>query len=265
MGNLRCPVCKKELLENNLGLHCAKGHSFDRASQGYVNLTLGSKQRKSGDDKSMIAARSLFLSQGYYLPLREEIISCLQRISFQSALDMGCGEGYYTHAFSNQFPDSQWTGVDLSIDAIKFAAKQSAKVRYLVANISDLPIQDHSVDLVINIFAPIFTAEIDRILSVGGYALFVLPGENHLLELKKQLYPEVHLNPMPLSTIDGFETVFIQDVDFSFDVKSRADLLALFHMTPYAHRSPKESIVRVETLDTLHIRASFRILCVSKY
>jgi 23S rRNA (guanine745-N1)-methyltransferase len=264
MGKLRCPVCKKELNENTLGLVCAKGHRFDRASSGYVNLTIGSKQRKSGDDKSMIAARSLFLSQGYYLPLREGIIDCLKRIPFQSALDMGCGEGYYTNTLSDSFLDVDWIGVDLSVDAIKFASKQTDKVRYLVANISDLPIQDHSIDLAINIFAPIFTAEIDRILTVGGYALFVLPGEDHLFELKERLYSEVRLNPAPISEMTGYETIFIQDIDFTFDIRSNADLLALLHMTPYVHRSPKENIRLVEKLDTLHVRASFRILCVSK-
>jgi 23S rRNA (guanine745-N1)-methyltransferase len=229
-----------------------------------VNLTTGSKQRKSGDDKTMIAARSLFLSQGYYLPLREGIIACLKRIPFQTALDMGCGEGYYTNSLSDYFLNADWTGVDLSVDAIKFASKQTDRVRYLVASISDLPIQDHSIDLAINIFAPLFTAEIDRILSDGGYALFVLPGEYHLFELKEQLYSEVRLNPAPFSKIVGFDTVFFQDIDFTFDVMSNTDLLALLQMTPYIHRSPKENILHVENLDTLHIRASFRILCVAK-
>ncbi|MGB7595451.1 MAG: methyltransferase domain-containing protein [Erysipelotrichaceae bacterium] len=264
MGNLRCPVCKKELIQNTHSLVCQKGHRFDRASQGYVNLTIGSKQRKSGDDKAMIAARSLFLSQGYYLPLRDKIIACLRTLDFQDALDMGCGEGYYTNLLAKQFPGTSWTGVDLSVDAVKFAAKLNRNVNYLVAGISDLPIQDTSVDLTLNIFAPIFKDEINRVLKDGGHAMFILPGENHLLELKEHLYPEIHLNPAPASSLEGFDTTFIEDLDFLFDVRCNADLKALLHMTPYVHRSPKEGLERVSVMDTMSIRASFRILCVTK-
>jgi len=264
MGNLRCPVCKKELIQNTQSLVCQKGHRFDRASQGYVNLTIGSKQRKSGDDKAMIAARSLFLSQGYYLPLRDKIIACLRTFDFQEALDLGCGEGYYTNILADSFPGTLWTGVDLSVDAVKFAAKQNRNVTYLVAGISDLPIQNQSIDLTLNIFAPIFKDEITRVLHDGGHALFILPREDHLLELKEHLYPVVHLNPPPPASIEGFETSFIEDLDFTFDVRSNADLKALLHMTPYSHRSPKEGLERVSMMDTMSIRASFRILCVTK-
>ena len=264
MGNLRCPVCKNALLQNTQDLICLKGHRFDRASQGYVNLTIGSKQRKSGDDKAMIAARSLFLSQGYYLPLRDKIIASLHTIAFHEAVDLGCGEGYYTNMLAENFPDVLWTGVDLSVDAVKYAAKHKRDVTYLVAGISDLPIQSQSVDLALNIFAPIFADEIDRVLRPGGHAVFVLPGEDHLLELKAQLYPDLRLNPAPFSSITGFETAFIEDFGFVFDVRSNADLKALLHMTPYAHRSPKEGMAHVSLLDAMRIRASFRILCVTK-
>lgn len=264
MGNLRCPVCRKELIQNTHSLVCQKGHRFDRASQGYVNLTIGSKQRRSGDDKAMIAARSLFLSQGYYLSLRDRIIACLRTFDFQEALDLGCGEGYYTNILAQHFPETSWTGVDLSVDAVKFAAKQNRDVTYLVAGISDLPIQDQSVDLTLNIFAPIFKDEISRVLKDGGHAMFILPREEHLLELKEHLYPVIRLNPTPPSSVDGFETAFIEDLDFFFEVRSNADLKALLHMTPYVHRSPKEGLERVSAMETMSIRASFRILCVTK-
>ncbi len=264
MGNLRCPVCKKELIQNTHSLVCMKGHCFDRASQGYVNLTIGSKQRKSGDEKAMIAARSLFLSQGYYLPLHDKIIACLRRLPFRDALDLGCGEGYYTNAMANAFPSTVWTGVDLSVDAVKFACRHNQNVTYLIGGISDLPILAHSIDLTLNIFAPIYKNEILRVLKDSGHAVFVLPGEKHLLELKEQLYPEVRLNPIPYDGMEGFETAFIEDLDFMINVNSNVDLTALLHMTPYVHRSPKEGLLRVASLDSLRVQCSFRILCVVK-
>src|SRR5215471_11482909 len=72
---LSCPVCHEPL--TNLGplYQCPKGHTFDIAKQGYVNLLLA-HQRKSkqpGDNKEMILARTHFLEQGYYQPISEKV------------------------------------------------------------------------------------------------------------------------------------------------------------------------------------------------
>lgn len=263
MGILRCPVCKNVMIENEQGMVCLKNHRFDRASSGYVNLTIGSKQRKSGDEKTMILARSEFLGKGHYRPLLEALIQRMKQLPFTLGLDLGCGEGYYTQAIAEAFPASSWTGVDLSVDALKKAGKRSRNVRYLAASIRDLPIQDASVDLTLNIFAPLFSDEITRVLRPGGFALFILPHEDHLLELKEALYPVVRLNPVAPEAIEGFETIGVDDVSFEMNL-SNQDLLHLLQMTPYVHKSPKESLDRLKTLESLHVRASFRILCVTK-
>jgi 23S rRNA (guanine745-N1)-methyltransferase len=148
-------------------------------------------------------------------------------------------------------------------DSLKKAGKRSRNVRYLAASIHDLPIQDASVDLTLNIFAPLFLDEITRVLRPGGCALFVLPNEDHLLELKEALYPVVRLNPAAPEAIEGFETIGVDDVSFVMNL-SNQDLLHLLQMTPYVHKSPKESLDRLKTLESLHVRASFRILCVTK-
>lgn len=263
MGILRCPVCKNVMIENEHGMACLKNHRFDRASSGYVNLTIGSKQRKSGDEKAMIIARSEFLGKGHYRPLLDALIQRMKLLPFILGLDLGCGEGYYTQAIAEAFPESSWTGVDLSVDALKKAGKRSHNVRYLAASIRDLPIQDASIDLTLNIFAPLFLDEITRVMRPAGYAVFVLPNEDHLLELKEALYPVVRLNPTPAGSIEGFETIGVDDVSFVMNL-SNQDLLHLLQMTPYVHKSPKESLDRLKTLASLHVRASFRILCVTK-
>jgi 23S rRNA (guanine745-N1)-methyltransferase len=70
---LRCPVCGEMLIKEAREYHCPKGHRFDRAKQGYVNLLRSqrSSKRNHGDDRDMIVARREFLEKGYYLPLRE--------------------------------------------------------------------------------------------------------------------------------------------------------------------------------------------------
>ena len=40
-----CPVCGEKLSENGRSLVCKKGHSFDLAKSGYVNLLPVSRKR----------------------------------------------------------------------------------------------------------------------------------------------------------------------------------------------------------------------------
>src|SRR5437667_7145012 len=101
---LRCPVCHEPL--TNLGpiYQCPKGHTFDIARQGYVNLLLA-HQRKSkqpGDNKEMILSRAHFLDEGYYQPISEKVnkaaMACFMTGECSDSgiiLDVGCGEGYY--------------------------------------------------------------------------------------------------------------------------------------------------------------------------
>jgi len=264
MGNLRCPVCHHELKPIEQGLGCEKNHRFDRAASGYVNLGIGSKQRKRGDEKRMIQARSRFLNQGYYAPLLVAIGDLIQKLDVNDAVDLGCGEGYYTYAFALRFPRISWTGIDLSTEALKHAAKRNRNIRYVASSISDVPLMDESADLALNIFAPIFPPEIKRILRSGKYAILVLPHTDHLYELKQHLYSTVLLNPEPLDALEGLETCNHQDVRFTMHLDSQASIQALLGMTPYVHRSPKEGLERVANLTELDVRASFRILCVTK-
>ena len=75
MTLFRCPLCGGPLSEVPAGLRCPRGHSFDRAKEGYVNLLpVGQKHSKApGDDKAMVAARRAFLDGGWYAPLRQAL------------------------------------------------------------------------------------------------------------------------------------------------------------------------------------------------
>ena len=59
MTLFRCPLCGGSLSGVPAGLRCPRGHCFDRAKEGYVNLLpVGQKHSKApGDDKAMVAAR----------------------------------------------------------------------------------------------------------------------------------------------------------------------------------------------------------------
>ena len=54
---LCCPVCRADLTAVETALRCPRGHSFDIARQGYVNLTRG-RTPHTGDSAEMIEARA---------------------------------------------------------------------------------------------------------------------------------------------------------------------------------------------------------------
>ena len=88
---LICPVCGKPLKKTEKSFICEKGHVFDIAKEGYVNLLTGNRAG-GGDNPEMVAARRNFLGEDYYKCLRE----ALRPLVFGTVLDACCGEGYFT-------------------------------------------------------------------------------------------------------------------------------------------------------------------------
>ena len=70
MSLFRCPLCSSPLTRTDRTYTCPKGHSFDRAREGYVHLLPANQKhaKDPGDDKEMAAARNRFLSGGWYAP-----------------------------------------------------------------------------------------------------------------------------------------------------------------------------------------------------
>jgi len=52
---------------------CRRGHAFDLARQGYLNLTVGSARHGSADTSTMVSAREQFLAAGHYRPIADEL------------------------------------------------------------------------------------------------------------------------------------------------------------------------------------------------
>ena len=99
----------------------------------------------------MVEARQAFLSQGHYRPLMNVILETIASLEISSLVDLGCGEGTYTNAIAQR--EIQVIGIDLSKTALKRAAKGS-KAIYVLANLTQTPLMDHSVDAALSIFSP---------------------------------------------------------------------------------------------------------------
>ena len=91
---LRCPLCRDILTPNAQAARCPRGHSFDRAREGYFNL-LPVQNKNSldpGDDADMVAARRTFLDAGHYRRFRDTLVGLLAPLRPTHLVDSGCGE-----------------------------------------------------------------------------------------------------------------------------------------------------------------------------
>lgn len=249
---LRCPICKKPLETEGRSCRCENRHCFDFAKSGYLNLSRSS-QSGSGDNADMVRARTAFLEGGCYSFLRDELKKILEEEPVTVFADLGCGEGYYTSVC----PGSEKYGFDLSKAAITHASKHDKSTLYAVAGIFDLPLPDSCADAVLTCFAPAAKDEILRVLKPGGRFVFVLPAKRHLFELKEVLYDSPYENDevfpdLPLEYEKELRTEQLITV-------SKESLLNLFQMTPYAWKTGKEGLARLEALDALDLTASFVI------
>lgn len=243
MKDLRCPLCRQPLLQNAQGLACVNRHQFDRAKEGYFNLLPVQKKhsREPGDAKEQLQARRQFLQAGFFAPLKERLQQLVPATT-STLLDIGCGEGYFTAAFSEALPTAQIYGIDIAKAGVRLAAKTAkdrAGLLYCVASSFDLPFADESMDLVTRIYAPSKDAELWRVIKPGGTLVIVAPGENHLLGLRSRLYKEVRPHPLP-DVPEGFALQAQDGIVGELRIEEPGLCAALLDMTPFAWRLPPE-------------------------
>lgn len=260
-----CPICGEALAREEKRYACPAGHSFDLAREGYVNLLPANRQHSKtpGDDGDMTAARTRFLDGGWYAPLRSALCELAEKAlpPGGSLLDAGCGEGWYTSALTEMVKKKGgWAaGVDLSKPAVKKAARRCPDAEIAVASVYHLPLVDSSVDVLVDCFSPLAGSEFARVLRPGGVFLYVVPGPRHLWELKNFLYENPYENEEKEEEYPGFALEGVTPVEHTFTLTNGEDIMALFGMTPYAWKTPREAVERLERVETLTVTAQFRI------
>lgn len=242
---LSCPICLARLELTDTAALCANSHHFDRARQGYLHLlpVQHKASRAPGDSAEMVTARRDFLSSGHYQPHAQQLADYSATIAPRTWLDIGCGEGYYTDHLAKSLPLAQGYGLDVSKDAIKQACRRSKQIQWLVASMAQIPLSDHSCDLLTSVFSPYSWAEILRLLSKNGTFLRLGPAQDHLLELRSKLYEQVrpyddakHLQNLP-AQLKLARTEYMRYRLNLSDSTARANLLA---MTPHGWRINEE-------------------------
>ena len=244
MTQLLCPVCEKPLDRIEKQWICHNGHSFDIARQGYVNLlTVENKHsRNPGDTPEQVVARKEFLDAGYYIPIAQRVCEILDMHQPKILLDAGCGEGYYLTQIQKILTDTEFWGLDISKNAVRYGAVRNKKAQWITGTATHLPFADNSLDCVISMFALTAEQEFHRVLKKDGIFLQVIAGEQHLMGLKKIIYPEILLKEKNLHPIlEGFSLEQSSVLEFSFSLTENRQIQNLLAMTPHFWRISVEA------------------------
>jgi 23S rRNA (guanine745-N1)-methyltransferase len=188
MPALLCPVrgCQLELVREEHRVICQRGHSFDIARSGYINLLQPQDRRSKqpGDTDAATQGRRRLHDRGVTAPLLEAIAKMIAASSSDVVLDAGCGDGFYLGSLARH-GGFQAHGVDISVPAVDGAARRYPACEWIVANADRLvPYADHSFSIILSITARMNAGEFRRVLEDGGCLLVAVPAPDDLLELR---------------------------------------------------------------------------------
>lgn len=273
---LRCPLCRETLTREERTLRCGKGHCFDLAKEGYVNLLPPGKGKnaRTGDENDMLRARRKFLAGGYYAPISDGIAALLARHlpSGETVLcDSGCGEGWHTLRYTEKLAEAGWnTLLTMGFDASKYGAASGMKnarqrglgsdigsdgdvqAFFFPGNLFSLPLADGAVSGVISMFAPVAAEENLRLLRPDGILLTAASGKEHLKEMRQLLYTDVHYSEKE-PEYAGFTPADRDTVRYTVTLPDRDTIRNLFMMTPFYYKTTAAGRERLYAEDTLTI------------
>ena len=251
-----CPLCHTPLFQTANSYLCAKGHQFDVAKEGYLNLlpVQHKRSKEPGDNSEMIKARRAFLDAGHYQPLRDTIYQVLASLSVKTLLDIGCGEGYYTGAFADTANET-W-GLDVSKVAIRYAAKRYHNAHFCVASSQRLPFGDNSMDAIVRIFAPCNAAELGRVVKPGGVVITATPGPRHLFQFKERIYPQAELHSEIIEQMPRFALKQTLQPAWTMELTG-GQATMLLQMTPFAWRARPEVWEQLKQTHTFFCETDF--------
>jgi len=153
------------------------------------------------------------LRWGYeYLSYLRFILCSLQKIEFDSLLDVGCGEGRFLHEASKRFPEQRLVGVDLSARAVEYAKLLNPTVEFWSGDITDATLLSEKFDAITLIetleHIPLdhvadFVRALRRTVNDDGALIISVPTKN--LDLNRKHYQHFTLDSLAAALRPHFE------------------------------------------------------------
>src|SRR5579863_3513264 len=185
---LVCSVgdCGMPLVREGQRVVCARGHSFDVARSGYINLLQPQDRRSKepGDTAAAVQARRRLHDLGVTEPLLRGIAELAAASPSDVVLDAGCGDGFYLGSLAHAIGFDAH-GIDISTPAVNAAARRYPGCEWIAANADRfVPYAEHSFSLVLSITARMNAPEFRLVLREEGRLLIAVPAPDDLIELR---------------------------------------------------------------------------------
>ena len=288
-----CPLCGASFhAVENASLICIKNnHCFDIATKGYVNFIPNQKQESEQYSKKLFESRAYVFDAGVYDKVINEIqdiISLHFAINFNfgtraknikskrlpaigidekntsyNTLDVGCGEGYYAAKLSEN-PELNVFAIDIIKDAILASCKKKAPVKWMVADLTKIPMQNESVDVLLNVLTTANYEEFKRVLKKDGIIIKVIPGSDYLKEIRELVKPELrnkeYSNENVVELFEKHVSEFERKI-LHYEFPVDANLFKhLVRMTPMTAGIDIESLELDKNFKSTHITIDLKIL-----
>lgn len=134
----------------------------------------------------------------------------LQKINFNSCLDIGCASGYMLSEITKAYPKAEYFGIDVYDKAITLGKKLYPRIHFRVASADKIPSKNNSFDLILfyetieHVEDPMKSLkEIRRVMKKGGHLILAMDSGNLLFrtiwffweKTLGRVWGEAHLHP----------------------------------------------------------------------
>ncbi|MFF2889396.1 putative RNA methyltransferase [Paenibacillus sp. NPDC057967] len=265
----QCPLCSSSMrVEELRQLICREGHSFDIAKQGYINFL--PRPAASKYDQTLFRSRSIVSKSGFFEALDRLITDqILAQIRNQPLrlLDMGCGEGSHLARILDMMQaagcnGTAGVGLDIAKEGDRMAASRQPHLLWCVADLARSPLADGSFDFILNILSPSNYAQCQRLLKDDGFLIKVIPGNEHLQELRTAF----RTSSRPYSGTrleERFRDNFKLIQSLPLRTRSQLDASLIPHaiaMTPLSWHADTRSLQSLQELSSLELTLDVTIL-----
>lgn len=238
---------------------CARGHSYDIARSGYINLLQPQDRRSltAGDASAAVEARARLFAAGIGHSLVEAVRRRLtsEKLPDDAAVaDLGSGSG---DALATCLAGTTATGVgiDLSVAAGRLAARRFPALTWVIANADRrLPLTSNRLSFLISLHARRNPAECARVLAPNGLLFVAVPAPDDLIELRSLVQGKGLQRSRVEALRTDHERLFTPIEQFStrdHHQLSRESVLDLLHTTYRGARISTNA--RVATLSSMEV------------
>ena len=263
MVTLLCTVrgCGERLTLADRSYRCARGHAYDVARSGYVNLLQPQDRRAAlpGDSKAAAEARRRFLRAGHGEGFARELAALLRGLgpTRPALLDIGFGEGSYLARMVDAL-GAAGEGLDISVAAVDLAARAYRDPRWVVANADRrLPYAEGSFDLVTSITARRNGPEVRRVLKPDGTLVVAVPAPDDLAELRREVLGDAPPRDRGGRLLEDFGADFVLRNRLTWRERAALGREALADLLASTYRGARLSQrARAGALETLEVTQS---------